>query len=95
MDSPRKNKFNGKINNLRGKTNRVRTWYHGVDNQDTRSRNYKSTKDNLQKRYESEPGFGNKRASPAGNNGQQESEQEGSRDDIGKSMVNNILWKEK
>jgi len=86
-----KDYFNGRTNNYTSEGNRVRTWYHASDNQDTRSRTFKSVKGNLQTRYEANPGFGNKRRGTKRDNGKQEGEQEGSRDDIGESDVNHSL----
>jgi len=86
-----KDYFNGRTNNYTSEENIVRTWYHASDNQDTRSRTFKSVKGNLQTRYGANPGFGNKRRGTKRDNGKQEGEQEGSRDDIGESDVNHSL----
>ncbi|QGH72863.1 MAG: methyltransferase domain protein [Podoviridae sp. ctrTa16] len=82
-----KNFFNGKANNFISEESPIRTWYHSADSQETRGREYRGVKNNLQKRYSAAEGFGNKKSSDTGDNGKQEGEPGRSGEDIGESFL--------
>ena len=87
LNNTLKQYFNGQTNNFSNGSHRIKTWYQAADPTETRGRTYREVKNNLQKRYSEGEGYGNKRRSDTGNDGEKGHNKGGSHEDNGKSFL--------